>query len=76
VSLGVKAALADTGVPRVAAVGADGGTMELELAEDGGEDKLNWQPAPCLVTLSKVNYITSGFALHGSNTSKDKHQFI
>lgn len=60
VSLAVKAALADTRVPRVVVVGADGGAMELELADEseGREEPLSWSNAPCLVTLSKVMSLT------------------
>lgn len=56
ISMGVKAALADTKIPKVSVIGSDGGALELELADEaeGREEPLEWSTAPCLVTLNKV----------------------
>jgi len=59
ISMGVKAALADTKIPKVSVIGSDGGTLELELADEseGREEPLDWTMAPCLVTLNKVIFL-------------------
>ncbi|CAB3363999.1 Hypothetical predicted protein [Cloeon dipterum] len=56
ISMGTKAALADTKIPKVSVIGSDEGTLELELADeaDGREEPLDWHHAPCLVTLNKL----------------------
>jgi exosome complex component RRP42 len=78
ISMGVKAALADTKIPKVSVIGSDGGVLELELADEaeGREEPLEWTSAPCLVTLNKVKIMQCDFVSLLAFRSEPKNIFV
>lgn len=57
VSIGVKAALFNTRIPKVSVLEDDEGTKEIELSDDPYDCmRLNVEGVPCIITLSKIGH--------------------
>ncbi|XP_040209078.1 exosome complex component RRP42 [Rana temporaria] len=57
ISIGVKAALFNTRIPKVSVLEDDGGNKEIELSDDPYDCmRLNVENVPCIVTLCKIGH--------------------